>query len=258
PSTACGRCSSATAPPTTARRTRCSSPPAPTTRATASSARFAPRRLLMPLFCRRAAASRALARAGLRRAARAAAHNPSRCPSLAADCDSRAVARPLRRAQISFAAMWAGESAFMVALGVVAFRRGGVTAVGVVTAARMACAALLAPFLATFADRVRREYVLICVGLVRAVMLGCAAAVTAADGPAAATYGLAVLATVAMTLYRPAHSALLPALAKSPQELASANAVRGMLDSVATLGGPAVAAVLLAASGPDAVFAARA
>ena len=152
--------------------------------------------------------------------------------------------------------MWAGESAFMVALGVLAFRSGGVAAVGVVTAARMAPAALLAPFLATLADRVRRERVLTCVGLIRAVTLGCAAASTAAGGPAAATYGLAVVATVAMTLYRPAHSALLPALAKSPQELAGANAVRGMLDSLATLSGPLVAAVLLAASGPAAVFAA--
>jgi Na+/melibiose symporter-like transporter len=150
--------------------------------------------------------------------------------------------------------MWAGESAFMVALGVLAFRSGGVAAVGVVTAARMAPAALLTPFLATMADRVRRERVLTCVGLIRAVTLGCAAASTAAGGPAAATYGLAVVATVAMTLYRPAHCALLPALAKSPQELASANAVRGMLDSLATLGGPLAAAVLLAASGPAAVF----
>jgi MFS family permease len=152
--------------------------------------------------------------------------------------------------------MWAGESAFMVALGVAAFRDGGVAAVGAVTAARMAPAALLAPFLATMADRVRRERVLACVGVVRAAMLGCAAVVTAAGGPAAATYGFAVLATVAMTLFRPAHSALLPALAKSPQELTSANAVRGMLDSLATLGGPIVAAVLLGASGPAAVFAA--
>jgi MFS family permease len=150
--------------------------------------------------------------------------------------------------------MWAGETAFMVALGVLAFRSGGVAAVGIVTAARMAPAALLAPFLATMADRVRRERVLICVGLIRAVTLGCAAASTAAGGPAAVTYGLAVVATVAMTLYRPAHSALLPALAKSPQELAGANAVRGMLDSLATLGGPLAAAILLAASGPAAVF----
>jgi MFS family permease len=160
----------------------------------------------------------------------------------------------LRRAQISFAAMWAGEAAFMVALGVVAFRDGGVGAVGAVTAARMAPAALVAPFLATLADRVRRERVLAYVGVVRAAMLGSAAVVTAAGGPPAATYGFAVIATIAVTVFRPAHSALLPALAKSPQELTSANAVRGMLDSLATLGGPVVAAVLLAASGPAAVF----
>jgi MFS family permease len=163
---------------------------------------------------------------------------------------------PLLRAQVSFAAMWASESAFMVALGVVAFRDGGVAAVGAVTAARMASAALLAPFLATLADRVRRERILAAVGLVRAATLGCIAVATAVEWPAGATYGLAVLATVAVTLYRPAHSALLPALAKSPRELTSANAVRGMLDSLATLGGPLAAALLLAASGPPAVFAA--
>lgn len=162
----------------------------------------------------------------------------------------------LRRSQLSFGAMWASESAFMVGLGVVAFRDGGVIAVGIVTAIRMAAAAVLAPFLASVADRVRRERVLTGVGLVRAATLGGAAVVTAAGGPAAVTYGLAVVATVAQALYRPAHSALLPALCTSPQQLASANAVRGMLDSLATLGGPAAAAILLAASGPAAVFAA--
>jgi MFS family permease len=161
----------------------------------------------------------------------------------------------LRRAQTSFAAMWAGESAFMVALGVLAFRNGGVAAVGAVTAARMALAALLAPFLATTADRVRRERVLVWVGVVRAVMLGCAAGATAAGVPATVTYGFAMVATIAMTLFRPAHSALLPALARSPGELASANAIRGMLDSLATLGGPLLAAGVLAVSGPAAVFA---
>jgi CRP-like cAMP-binding protein len=163
---------------------------------------------------------------------------------------------PLRRAQISFAAMWAGESAFMVSLAVVAFRDGGVAAVGVVTAARMATAALLAPLLATMADRVPRERVLTGIGVVRAAMLACAAAVTGTGGPPAATYGFAIVATVAVALYRPAHSALLPALAKSPADLTSANAVRGMLDSLATLGGPLAAAALLAASGPAVVFAA--
>jgi Cyclic nucleotide-binding domain len=162
----------------------------------------------------------------------------------------------IRRAQLSFGAMWASESAFLVGLSVLAFRHGGVVAVGIVTGARMAAAALLAPLLATAADRVRRERVLARVGLVRAATLGGAAVVTAAGGPTAATYGLAVVATVAQALYRPAHSALLPALCASPQQLTSANAVRGMLDSFATLGGPAAAAILLAVSGPAAVFAA--
>ena len=163
---------------------------------------------------------------------------------------------PIGRAQVSFGAIWASESAFMVALGVVAFRAGGVGAVGIVTGARMAAAALLAPLLATVADRVRRERVLTCVGLVRAATLGGAAAVTAAGGPIAAVYGLAVVATVAQALFRPAHSALLPVLCTSPRQLTGANAVRGLLDSLATLGGPAVAAILLAVSGPAAVFAA--
>src|SRR3954451_13312514 len=162
----------------------------------------------------------------------------------------------IRRAQLSFGAMWASESAFVVGLAVLAFRDGGVVAVGIVTGVRMAAAALLAPLLATVADRVRRERVLACVGLVRATTLGSAAIVTAAGGPTAVTYGLAVGATVAQTLYRPAHSALLPVLCTSPRQLTSANAVRGTLDSFAMLGGPVVAAVLLAVSGPAAVFAA--
>lgn len=161
---------------------------------------------------------------------------------------------PLRRAQLSFLAMWGGEAAVMVALAVVAFRDGGAAAVGIVTALRMAPAALFAPFLATVADRVRRERVLAAVGFVRAVTLAGAGAVLAFDGPPAAVYALAVLATIAQTLYRPAHSALLPALCTSPEELASANVVRGMLDSLATLGGPLIAAALLAVSGTAAVF----
>jgi hypothetical protein len=170
-----------------------------------------------------------------------------RCRAVALEA---AFSGPLRRAQISFAAMWAGESAFMVSLAVVAFRDGGVAAVGIVTAARMATAALLAPFLATMADRIRRELVLTGIGVVRAAMLAGAAVVTRSGGPPAATYGFAIVATVAVALYRPAHSALLPALAKSPEDLTSANAVRGMLDSLATLAGPVAAAALLAASGP--------
>ena len=162
----------------------------------------------------------------------------------------------IRRAQLSFGAIWASESAFVVGLAVLAYRDGGVGTVGIVTGARMAAAALLAPFLATVADRVRRERVLTGIGLVRAASLGTAAVVAGAGGPTVVTYGLAIVATVALAMFRPAHSALLPVLCSSPQQLTSANAVRSILDSSATLCGPAIAAVLLAVSGPAAVFAA--
>ena len=164
------------------------------------------------------------------------------------------VSGPLRRAQVSFAAMWAGEGAFMVALAVVAFHDGGVATVGIVTAVRMATAAVLTPLLATLADRVRRERVLTGVGVVRGVTLGGAAVVTGTGGPPVVVYTLAVVATVALALFRPAHSALLPALAKSPGDLTAANALRGMLDSLATLGGPVAAAALLAVGGPTEVL----
>jgi len=51
----------------------------------------------------------------------------------------------LLRAQLAFGASWTAEWAFMVALGVIAFRDGGATAVGVVAFARMAPSFLLAP-----------------------------------------------------------------------------------------------------------------
>ena len=161
----------------------------------------------------------------------------------------------LRPAQLSFGAMWAGEWAAMVALGVVAFRSGGAAAVGAVALLRMLPAALVTPFAATLADAVRRETVLLGVGLVRGATLATAAAVLALDGPVTAVYACLIVATVAQTLYRPAHSALLPSLSRTPYELTSASIVRGLLDSLATLLGPLAAAVLLDASGPAAVFA---
>lgn len=148
--------------------------------------------------------------------------------------------------------MWTSESAFVVVLAVVTFRAGGLGAVGVVTAVRMAAAAFLTPFLAITADRVRREVVLIAIGLVRHLALVGAAVVTATDGPIIVTYVCAAVATVALGMFRPAHSALLPALAKSPLELTHANAVRGMLDSLSALGGPVAASALLATSGATA------
>jgi MFS family permease len=163
--------------------------------------------------------------------------------------------RDLRRAQLAFFGAWAAEWAFTVALGVYAFRHGGAAAVGLVSVLRMLPSALLAPVLTPYADRWRRERVLVVVSAVRAGATAGTAVLVAAEGSVAIVYALAALSTVAATLYRPAHSALLPSLCRTPYELAGANVVRGMLDSLATLVGPLLAAALLTTSGVTAVLA---
>jgi MFS family permease len=160
----------------------------------------------------------------------------------------------LRRAQLAFGSAYAAEWAFTVSLGVVAFRHGGATAVGIVALIRMLPSALIAPFATAVADRVRRDRVLIWIGVLRAAALGAAAVVMAVDLSTVFVYLLAVLATIPFTAFRPAHSALLPALCETPRELTAANASRGLLDSASTLIGPLLAALLLDLSGPEAVF----
>lgn len=158
---------------------------------------------------------------------------------------SNATNSNLRRAQLSFFGAWTAEWAFTVALGIVAYRDGGATAVGLVGLLRMVPSAVVAPLAAPLADRGRRERVLVLVSTVRGVATGAAGIVVALNGPVSIVYVLAVLSTIAATLYRPAHSALLPSLCRTGHELASANVVRGMLDSIATLVGPLLAAVIL-------------
>jgi MFS family permease len=160
----------------------------------------------------------------------------------------------LRRAQLSFGATWTSEWAFTVALGVVAFRDGGATAVGVVTFARMAPAFFLSPLGTALADRFARDRVLVWSCLIRAAMIAAAAVVLAVAGSAVVVYALAAIATAAFTVFRPAHTALMPALCKTPLELTSANVVRGLVDSLGTLLGPLVAALLLALGSPITVL----
>ena len=162
----------------------------------------------------------------------------------------------VRRAQLAFLGAWTAESAFTVALGIVAYRDGGATAVGLVALLRMVPASVVvAPLASPVADRGRRERVLVVVSTVRGVATALAAIVVGLAGPPQIVYVLAVVSTVAATLFRPAHSALLPSLCRTGYELASANVVRGLLDSVATLAGPLLAAIMLQFTSVTAVFA---
>ena len=105
-----------------------------------------------------------------------------RLKAAAAAFASNAVNRNLRRAQLSFLGAWTAEWAFTVGLGIVAYRNGGATAVGLVGLLRMVPSAVVAPFAAPLADRGRRERALVLVSTIRGVATGAAGIVVALDG----------------------------------------------------------------------------
>jgi MFS family permease len=160
----------------------------------------------------------------------------------------------LLRAQLSFGAAFTAEWSFSVAIGLVAFAHGGAIAVGLVALVRLLPAALLAPVISVYADRMPRERVLFASSAVRGIATLAAAPVLAADGPVLVVYALAVVSTIAFTPYRASHSALVPSLCRSPDQLTSVNVVRGALDSFSVILGPLIAALLLAVWSISAVF----
>ena len=96
---------------------------------------------------------------------------------------------------------------------------------------------------------------LLAVQLIRAATLGAAAIVLALGGPAAPVFLLAVLTSVAGAAYRPSHLAVVPVLARTPQELVATNVSASTFEGIAVLVGPALAAILLTFSGVDVVLA---
>ncbi len=167
---------------------------------------------------------------------------------------SNARSRNLRRAQLSFGAAWAAEWAFTVGISIVAFRDGGAAAVGLVAIVRLGPAAVAGPFLGALVDRLPRDRIIVWIGIVRALVIGASALAVASGGASAIVYGLAVIATIAVTPLRAAHSALLPSLCQSPDELTGAMVTRGLLDSLSVMLGPLAASGLLVVGGPEAVM----
>lgn len=163
--------------------------------------------------------------------------------------------REIRRVQCAFAVSVIGTYAYSIAVSVFAYRHGGATAVGVFSFIRLGSAALVAPVAASVADRFRRERVMLGSDLIRVVALAAAAVAALADGPALVVYALATVTTIAGTVFRPAEAALLPSLARSPEELTAANVSSSTFDSLGSFVGPALGAMILLLGGPGIVFA---
>jgi MFS family permease len=164
----------------------------------------------------------------------------------------------LRRVELAWSGSVVGQWGYEVALAVYAYRAGGATDVGLVALVRLLPAAALAPFAALLGDRYRRRRIMVAADLARVCAMGGAAAGVFAGAPAVVVYGLAVLTALTGTAFGPAQSALLPSLARSPEELTAANATSTTLESVGFFLGPALGGLLLTVTSVGAVFAATA
>jgi len=142
----------------------------------------------------------------------------------------------------------------IVGLSVWAYQEEGPAAVGFVGLARLLPGALALPFGAWVADRYPRRRVITTVYALEAVMLAALTVALAADGPAPLVYVLVAVAGIVVAPYRPAHLALVPLVARSPEELVAGNVVAGLTEGAATLLGPVIAAVVLIGDEPWAVL----
>lgn len=160
----------------------------------------------------------------------------------------------LRRLEFAWAGSIIGSWAYTVALVVYAYRHGGASAVGLVGLIRWLPAAVAAPLAAVLGDRYPRVQVMLGADLLRAAGLGGMAACVLVHAPVEAVYALASAVAVTTTAFQPAQAALLPSLARTPEELTAANVSSSTLESLGFCAGPALGGILLSVSTVWVVF----
>ncbi|MGK2878877.1 MAG: MFS transporter [Solirubrobacterales bacterium] len=155
---------------------------------------------------------------------------------------------PLRRLQIATAATSLGKWAFALALGVYAFREGGIAAIGIAALVQTIPATIAAPFFGLAGDHFPRQRVLAATNALRALILLVIGLAVLEGAPLPVVFVLAALFSTVSTANQPARAALIPVLARSPRELASSMSVMGSIDAFSFLIGAGFGGVILAST----------
>src|SRR5262249_42474786 len=137
----------------------------------------------------------------------------------------------LRRIELAFAGAAVGRYALLIVVTIFTFHAGGVTAVAIVTVARQAASATVAPLAAGLTARRRRERVMLLSDLSRVACSAAMATIVAVSGPNWLIYVIAVCSSMFGAVFRPAEAALIARVARTPQELTAANVATSTFDS---------------------------
>lgn len=137
---------------------------------------------------------------------------------------------------------------------VLAYGAGGPGAVGLLAIARFLVPALVAPLAGMPTTRWAPEAVLRAAFLLRALAVIILLGVVVVEAPSVALFVAAALEAAAGAFNRPIHMALLPAIARTPQQLVAANVASAAVEGLGSFAGPALAGMLLVVAGPQAAI----
>ena len=160
----------------------------------------------------------------------------------------------MRRVLAAYLGFSVAEMANFIAILIYAYEVGGSTALGLVAFLQLAPAAVFAPVGATLGDRYRREVMLTVAYAVFAASSASVAIALFASWPVGVIYILAAVNATVLTLVRPFHESLLPALARSTEQLTAGYVAGGTIENLGLIAGPLLAGLSAAAWGTGAVF----
>jgi hypothetical protein len=157
--------------------------------------------------------------------------------------------RNIRQLLLAWTAGIAADWALLVTVLIVAYQEGGALAVGALGLARMIPATLVALFV-TIPARVAHERALAAINVLRCVATAVAAVGLLVGLPLILTASCAAAVAAAGALVRPTHQAMLPSMARRPDELIAANVGTSTGEGLGTFAGPAIGGVALLLGGP--------
>jgi MFS family permease len=160
----------------------------------------------------------------------------------------------MRRVLVAFMLFRTAETATWIALLVWAFARDGASAAATIAVAQLIPATLVAPLGSVLGDRMSRPKALRLGYLLQGATNLATAVGLFLDAPFWVVAALAAAAASMLTLTRPVHHALVPEIARTPDELTAGNTASTASEGVASFVGPALAGLLLSFTSAGWVF----